>query len=143
MFYESSRYAVTVLLLFATSAAGPAAPRLTDNGPTVPRTFNGKFGFYTVVLKIDAVQERDGLIRFTGTHAYSPGDYTMKVEGTIDRKTRRVSLRESEPSRADSDTNGSFEGAISEDFQAIDAVWTTTGSQNNGELKLKAGKAKE
>ena len=143
MFYESSRYVVTALLLFATSASGQAAPRLKDKGPTVPRDFTGKFGFYTVVLKIDTVQEKDGLIRFTGTHAYSPGDYTMKVEGTIDRKTRRVSLRESEPSRADSDTNGSFEGAISEDFQAIDAVWTTNGSRNNGELKLKARKAKE
>ena len=67
----------------------------------------------------------------------------MKVEGVIDRKTRRVSLRESEPSRANSDTNGSFEGAISEDFQSIDAVWNTNGSRNNGELKLKARKAKE
>ena len=143
MFYESSRYVVTALLLFATSASGPAAPRLKDKGPTVPRDFQGKFGFYTVVLKIDTVQEKDGLIRFTGTHVYSPGDYTMKVEGVIDRKTWRVSLRESEPSRADSDTNGSFEGAISEDFQAIDAVWTTNGSRNNGELKLKARKAKE
>jgi hypothetical protein len=143
MFCESSRYVVTALLLFATSASGQAAPRLKDKGPTVPRDFQGKFGFYTVVLKIDTVQEKDGLIRFTGTHAYTPGDYTMKVEGMIDRKTWRVSLRESEPSRANSDTNGSFEGVISEDFQAIDAVWTTNGSRNNGELKLKARKAKE
>jgi hypothetical protein len=143
MFSESSRYVVTALLLVATSASGQAAPRLKDKGPTVPRDFTGKFGFYTVVLKIHTVQEKDGLIRFTGTHVYSPGDYTMKVEGTIDRKTGRVSLRESEPSRADSDTNGSFEGAISEDFQAIDAVWTTKGGRNNGELKLKARKAKE
>ena len=143
MFYESSRYVVAALLLFATSASGQAAPRLKDKGPTVPRDFKGKFGFYTVVLKIDTVQEKDGLIRFTGTHAYTPGDYTMKVEGMIDRKTWRVSLRESEPSRADSDTNGSFEGAISEDFQAIDAVWTTNGGRSNGELKLKARKAKE
>src|SRR5262245_5533891 len=91
MFYESSRYVVTALLLLATSASGPAAPRLKDKGPTVPRDFNGKFGFYTVVLKIDSAQEKDGLIRFSGTHFYAPGDYTMKVEGTIDRKTRRVS----------------------------------------------------
>jgi len=143
MFFESSRYVVTALLLVATSASGQAAPRLKDKGPIVPRDFTGKFGFYTVVLKINTVQEKDGLIHFTGTHAYSPGDYTMKVEGTIDRKTWRVSLRESEPSRANSDTNGSFEGAISEDFQAIDAVWTTNGSGINGELKLKARKAKE
>jgi len=143
MFYETSRYIVTALLLFATSASGPAAPRLKDKGPTVPHDFEGKFGFYTVVLKIDTVRETDALIRFTGTHSYTPGDYTMKVEGTIDRKTRRVSLRESEPSHASSDTNGSFEGAISEDFQAIEAVWTTNGSRNNGELKLKARKAKE
>src|SRR5262245_4869297 len=127
MSYGSSRYLVTALLLVATSASGQAAPRLKDNGPTVPRDFNGKFGFYTVVLKIDTVEEKDGLIRFTGTHAYTPGDYTMKVAGTIDRKTRRVSLRESELSHANSDTNGSFEGAISEDFQAIDAVGTETG----------------
>ena len=143
MFYELSRYVVTALLLFATSASGEAAPRLKDKGPTVPRDFNGKFGLYTVVLKIDSVQEKDGLIRFKGTHIYTPGDYTMKVEGTIDRKTWRVSIRESEPSHAGSDTNGSFEGAISEDFQSIDAVWTTEGTRNKGELKLKARKAKE
>jgi hypothetical protein len=143
VFSESIRYVVTALLLFAATAAGPAAPRLKDTGPTVPRDFTGRFGFYTVALKIDTVQERDGLIRFTGTHAYAPGDYTMKVEGTIDRKTRRVSLRESEPSRANADTDGSFEGAIAEDFRAIDAVWTPNGSKNSGELKLKATKAKD
>src|SRR5262245_12180123 len=91
MICESGRYVITALLLLATSASRQAAPRLKDKGPTVPRDFNGRFGFYTVVLKIDTVQEKDGLIRFTGTHAYSPGDYTMKVEGTIDRKTWRVS----------------------------------------------------
>ena len=73
MSYKSSRYVVTALLLFATSASGPAAPRLKDTGPTVPRDFQGTFGFYTVVLQIDTVQERDGRIRFTGTHAYAPG----------------------------------------------------------------------
>jgi hypothetical protein len=143
MRYESSRYVVTALLLVATSASGPAAPRLKDKGPTLPSDFKGTFGFYTVVLKIGSVQEKDGLVRFTGTHVYSPGDYTMKVEGTIDRKTGRVSLRESEPSRADSDTDGSFEGTISADFQAIDAVWTANGSRNTGQLKLKARTAKE
>src|SRR5262245_14705168 len=143
MVCESSRSVVTALLLVATSASGPAAPRLKDTGPVVPRDFHGTFGIYTVVLRIDSVQEKDDRIRFTGTHVYSPGDYTMKVEGTIDRKTGRVSLRESEPSRAGSDTDGSFEGAISEDFQAIDAVWTAKGNRNNGQLKLKAGKAKE
>jgi hypothetical protein len=143
MFSGSGRYIVTALLLFATSATGTAAPRLKDKGPTVPRHFQGRFGFYTVVLKIDTVQETDGRIRFTGTHAYTPGDYTMKVEGTIDRRTRRVSLRESEPSRGGSDTDGSFEGAISEDFQAIDAVWASNRKGNTGELKLRAAKAQE
>src|SRR5262249_23495398 len=63
MFYETSRFVVTALLLFATSASGQAAPRLKDMGPPVPRDFKGQFGFYTVVLKIDSVQEKDGLIR--------------------------------------------------------------------------------
>jgi hypothetical protein len=142
MCYGSSRYVVIALLLLATSATGQAAPRPKDKGPDVPRDFSGRFGAYTVVLKIDAVQEKNGLIRFTGTHTYTPGDYTMKVDGVIDRTTGKVSLRESEPSRADSDTNGSFEGSISEDFQTINAVWTTKAG-NNGELKLKARKAKD
>ena len=114
----------------------------------VPREFKGEFEWrdekkpYTLVLKIDKIEEKGGVIRFSGTHAYTPGDYKMKVEGTIDPKKRSVSIRESDPSKADSETDGSFEGTISEDLQSIEAVWTTKGTGKKGDLKVKAKKDK-
>jgi hypothetical protein len=112
-----------------------------------PREFKGEFAWrgtnpYTLVLKIDKIEEKDGMIRFSGTHVYTPGDYKMKVEGTIDPKKRSVSMRESDPSKPESVTDGSFEGTISEDLQSIEAVWTTTGTDTKGDLKVKAIKDK-
>ena len=66
----------------------------------------------------------------------------MKVEGTIDAKKRRVSIRESDPSKPDSETDGSFEGTISENLQTIEAVWTTRGTGRKGDLKVTAKKDK-
>jgi hypothetical protein len=110
----------------------------------VPREFKGDFEWrgwknpYTLVLKIDKIEEKDGVIRFSGTHFYTPGDYRMKVEGTIDAKKRSVSIRESDPSKPDSETDGSFEGTISEDLKTLEAVWTTKDTGKMGDLKAKA-----
>jgi hypothetical protein len=114
----------------------------------IPREFKGEFEWrdekkpYRLDLKIDKIEEKGGVIRLSGTHAYTPGDYKMKVEGTIDPKKRNISIRESDPSKADSETDGSFEGTISEDLQSIEAVWTAKGTGNKGDLKVKANKEK-
>src|SRR5436190_905922 len=71
----------------------------------VPREFQGKYewrdgtGSYELTLKIDTIGEKEGVLRFTGSHVYTPGDFKAKVEGTIDPRTRRLTLRESEPSQ--------------------------------------------
>jgi hypothetical protein len=110
----------------------------------VPRIFEGEFEWrdgrdpYTLVLTIDKIEEKDGVIHFSGTHVYTPGDYKMKVEGTIDPKKRSISIRESDPSKADSETDGSFEGTISKNLLSIEAVWTSKDTCNKGDLKVKA-----
>jgi hypothetical protein len=134
------------LLVFAlppaTAADGPPL-RAAD----VPREFKGTYEWrdeqvrYTVTLKIDRVTEKDGVIRFSGTNLYTPGDLKTKIEGTIDARSRRLTLRESEPSQPEgADTDGAFVGTISEDRQAIRAVWTSKASGNKGDLELKAKK---
>ena len=137
-------WVLAVVLLPGTGRADDKPIRAAD----VPREFRGEFAWrddqktYTLVLKIDKVEEKDGVIRFTGTHAYDPGDYTMKVEGTIDPKTRGVRIRESDPSRADAQTDGTFEGTLSADLQSLEAVWTTEDTGTKGDLKVKAKKGK-
>ena len=128
------------------------SPGWSDNKPIraadVAHEFKGEFEWrdqktpYTLVLKIDKIEDKNGVIRFSGTHVYTPGDYKMKVEGTIDAKKRRVSIRESDPSKPDSETDGSFEGTISENLQTIEAVWTTRGTGRKGNLKVTAKKDK-
>ena len=135
------------LALFLASSIGQAEDKPV-RAADVPREFKGEYEWrdekkpYTLTLKIDKIEEKDGVIHFSGSHLYAPGDYKMKVAGTIDTKKRSVSIRESDPSRPDTETDGSFEGAISEDLQSIDAVWTTKGTGNKGDLKVKANKAK-
>jgi hypothetical protein len=136
---------VSALLLIPSAGRSDDKPIRTAD---VPREFKGEFEWrdekkpYTLVLKIEKIEEKDGVIRFSGTHVYTPGDYKMKVEGTIDAKKRSVTIRESDPSKPDSETDGSFEGSITEDLQAIDAVWTTKSTGNKGDLKVKAKKDK-
>jgi hypothetical protein len=110
----------------------------------IAREFKGEFEWrdekkpYALMLKINKIEEKDGVIHFSGIHIYMPGNYKMKVEGTINPNKRSISIRELDPSRADSETDGSFEGTISEDLQTIEAVWTTKGTGNKGDLKVRA-----
>ena len=114
----------------------------------VPREFHGDFEWrdanmsYTLVLKVDEIKEKDGTIHFSGRHHYMPGDYKMKVDGTIDAKSRRITIRESAPSPDEAITDGSFEGTISTDLETIEAVWTTKSTGSQGDLKVRAKKAK-
>ncbi len=124
----------------------------------IPREFKGQFKWrngtepFTLILKIDKIEKKDGAFRFSGSHLYMPGGTRMKIEGTIDGNTRRITIRESDSSRADAITDGSFEGMISRNLKIIEATWTTTstGSKgmhslpiyDKGDLRLQAGRIK-
>jgi hypothetical protein len=134
-------FLVLVLSPLATyGEAGDKPIRAAD----VPREFKGTFGWgadaerFDLALKIDKLAEKDGVIQFSGSHLYTPGDFKMKIDGTIDAKSGRVTIRESDPSRADSETDGEFAGTISRDGRTLEAVWTTSGTEKKGDLKVKA-----
>ncbi len=112
----------------------------------VPREFRGKFEWrdgsvsYSSTFKIDKIEEKGGLLRFTGSHVYAPVDLKTRVEGTIDPRTRRLIFKESEPSMGAADTDGEFEGTLSQDLQAIREVWTNRSTGAKGDLELRAKK---
>jgi hypothetical protein len=130
-----------VLVLEPSMRRPPEKPvRATD----MPHEFRGQFAWgqqdnpYTLILTIERITGKDGIITFWGRHHYTPGDYTMKVEGTIDARSRRIRIRESQPSHPNADTDGSFNGTISEDLRTIDAGWTGSSPDKKGALKLHA-----
>jgi hypothetical protein len=135
---------VVFLVLLRPAAAQDKPIRAAD----VPREFKGTFtwrdqqGSYMLTLKIDKIEEKDGLIRFSGTHFYKPSDCLMKVEGVIDPKSLVVSIRETEASLPGAILNGSFGGTLSKDLQSLEAVWTTTDTRNKADIKLQAEKPK-
>ena len=113
----------------------------------IPREFEGQFSWRAgvdtqpnhLVLKIDRVKEKDGILSFSGSHIYQSGD-RMRAAGTIDLENHRVSIRESEASSVDAETDGLFAGTISTDLQTIEAEWTSHSTGDKGELKLEAKK---
>jgi hypothetical protein len=110
----------------------------------VPTTFSGTYKWrnedksYGVTLVMKKVQTEAGILKFEGIQTYQSGDYKVKVHGTIDPTTFKFSMKESEPSRADTTTAGEYQGKISNGLKKIDAVWTTRGTGNKGDLNLKA-----
>lgn len=67
----------------------------------------------------------------------------MKVEGTINVKSHRISIWESEPSKPGAETDGSFEGTISADLRVIEAVWTAESNGAKGDLKIQSKKSRK
>lgn len=131
-----------VLFLGATGTLAEKKPIAASD---IPRRFEGQYKWrkegrkYSVVLTIDKVKDKkDGTIRFSGSHAYSSGDYTMAVDGTIDTDDRSITMHESDPTNPNSEVEGFFEGTISDDLKTIEAVWTTKSSGLKGDLKVKA-----
>ena len=139
--------AVIVCALFLLTGAAPIEEK-PIRAADVPREFKGQFTWkdadmsFTLTLTIDKIDEKDGVIRFSGSHLYTPGDYKMKIEGTIDAKSRRITIQESDPSRESSEIDGSFEGTISKGLDSIEAVWTTKSTGKKGDLKVEAKKSK-
>jgi len=132
-----------LLFIFILPCAAISSNISVDN---MPREFSGEFLWrkqnaviYAVTLKISVIEEaNDGNLIFKGLHIYQPGNYLMKVKGTIDPKTAHISIFEMDPSREDSVTDGSFEGKIAEDMSSITAVWTTKTTGEKGDISLKA-----
>ena len=112
----------------------------------LPREFQGQYQWgdgsmpFTLILKFEKIEEKQGTIHFSGSHFYMPGDWKAKIDGTIDAKSGRITIWESEASRPGLVTDGSFVGAVSSDLQSIEALWTTNSTGNTGWLKVKAKK---
>jgi hypothetical protein len=139
------------MFLIASFLCGPSAATEKDKpikAADVPREFRGTFEWkdmsaaYDLILKIEKIAEKDGVIRFSGTHSYTPGEYVMKIEGTIDPKSRRISIFETEVLAGGGDLDGSFAGTISADLTTLEAMWTSDTSGKRGDLKVKAQKSK-
>ena len=145
-----TRLALALFVTCATIAGFTFADKTTISIDDIPRTFAGTFQWrsesdaYDITLVIEKLEKTDdGQFKLSGTHVYDLGNYKMLVNGTINPKTRKVSLRESKPSRADSETNGSFEGSLSDDLKSMNCIWTTKGSGEKGDLKLQVKTAKK
>src|SRR5437870_5648788 len=69
----------------------------------VPREFKGEYKTrnggkpFTLTLKIDKIEQKEGEIHFSGSHLYTPGDYKMKIGGRINARSRRLLIWEYDP----------------------------------------------
>src|SRR5262245_35498274 len=102
--------AVTWSCLVAASPSQEKPPRMAE----IPRAFqgtchwDGAAGVYDVTLVIDKVRQENDTIHFVGSHTYPTAGHKMKVEGRIDLRTRKVNIRESEPSQPGAIIDGEF-----------------------------------
>jgi hypothetical protein len=135
----AKRLALAVILCLPLAIQAQQPPQ---KAPQLPRTFTGIFEWRgtnpmreRVTLTIDSVEEKDGVITFTGTQTYQGAMLTEKATGRIDRKTGKISLRVSDPS-GPAITEGSFEGTISANLDAITTVWIGQNGGMDGDLKL-------
>jgi hypothetical protein len=79
----------------------------------------------------------DNALKATGRGIYlSKPPVNITIRATIDLKTRRIEIWESNPDRLTFLTNGSHVGTISSDRCRILAVWTTKGTGEQGDLIL-------
>lgn len=133
-----------VCLCAVTIAVAADAPvRAAD----LPRLFKGTYAWrdngqeYPVELKLDRVEEKDGIVRFTGTNHYLRGDTRMQVRGEIDPVARTLKMTEHQPGggyAAYAETEGAFAGKLSADLQVLEAEWTTRDTGRKGDLRLKS-----
>jgi hypothetical protein len=79
----------------------------------------------------------DNVLKANGRGIYlSKPPVNIRIRATIDLKTRRIEIWESNPDRLSFLTNGSHVGTISSDRCRILAVWTTKGTGQQGDLVL-------
>ena len=134
-----------VAVLLCLPLAVPAWGQDSPAAKKLPRKFTGVFEWRgenplreRVVLEIDKVEERDGVLTFTGKLTYQSAKLTEKATGRIDLKMGKVSVRVSDPS-GPAITDGSFDGTISASLEAITCVWNGQNAGDmQGDLKLTA-----
>lgn len=155
--------AATLTLLSACKSENKPSPDVTRDTPSpapvasvepaqnktlspsdIPREFSGHFtwqdgsGRYSVTLSITRVEEKDGELLLFGAHAYQPDNLHATVEGRINPKSRRATLRDVAPASAKVDTEGALEGFLSQDLQTIEGLWITPGSGDKANYKIRA-----
>ncbi|MCC8951344.1 hypothetical protein ACVMIH_006155 [Bradyrhizobium sp. USDA 4503] len=143
-----SRLGLTVVaasLMLASAVRAADIKQLTER---LPHAYIGEFlwdGDTTVqhlVITFDKVQalnEQNAEAR--GCGSYEVGGHVTKigVQMFIRLSDLEVELFERSPDDSGSfETEGSHRGKLSEDFQQIDAQWTTTANGKHGQLHLRA-----
>lgn len=125
-------------------------PDTSIDARNVPRQFAGDYQFkdekgenpvVPVVLKFDSVERQNDIIEFSGTQRIDSAGALLNVKGTIDALTRKFAMTENDPRNTEEqriENAGSYEGMLSEDLHAIDALWTTKKSGEQAVYKVRA-----
>jgi hypothetical protein len=144
-----------LVILVAVIGAPAHLPALAQDDSLFERavltTFTGEFQWTTQVQPIEVVTMRFITLRHLDAHrieATGCGRYNtaghitdIRVRMIADEATRAVEIWESDPIGDASTfvTAGSHKGKLAADLKGIAAVWTTTATGEQGELRLHAG----
>lgn len=129
---------------FRMNAPSTAQNHLTG---TLPQQFTGTFRWdgtdeiQKIVINLYNIKTEAGVITATGKGTYNTAGVVtiINVRISINTSTGFFEMLESDPDRDNGFvTEGSHTGAISPDFQRIEAVWTTSGTCARGKLELTA-----
>jgi hypothetical protein len=132
-------------LLFASAARAADVADLTRN---MPRGYFGEFSWdgdraiQNVVITFDTVHA----LNEQNAEAYGCGSYEVggqvtkiKVRMFVRLSDLQVEIFELAPEGNSSfETGGSHRGKLSNDFQTIEAQWTTSATEQRGQLHLRA-----
>ncbi len=136
-----------VALLFCNTGTMSDQGRTDRIGTLFPREFTGQYQWrepgpiQLVSIKFTAVRVLNSTeVEALGEGIYlAPGQTTaIKVRALINTDNLDIEIWESAPSSVFFTTDGSHKGKLAEDFQSITAVWTTTATKKQGDLKLYA-----
>lgn len=136
-----------ILISLLNACAPKRQPEVENNNAPTLRYYTGTFR-WNEELEAQQVQfcftdvKKDSKgTNFKGYGRYQTdsGDTNLKIRGTINHSTYYTEIFELEPQGSASfETGGVHRGAVSPDFRAIDAAWTTKSSGKKGRLNLKA-----
>jgi len=136
---------VAACLLFGSAARAADVTDLTRN---MPRGYFGEFSWdgdntiQNVVITFDTVRA----LNQQNAEAYGCGSYEVgrqvtkiKVRMFVRLSDLQVEIFELAPEGNSSfETGGSHRGKLSSDFQTIEAQWTTSATEQRGQLNLRA-----
>ena len=132
-------------LLFASVVQAADIKDLTQN---MPRGYFGEFRWdddkivQNVVITLDslnALNEQAAEAYGCGTYEVGRQVTKIKVRMLVRLSDLQVEIFELAPEGSSSfETGGSHRGKLSQDFQSIDAQWTTTATGKQGQLHMRA-----